>query len=157
MHSSLSFLVSGQAQQIFFYGFDSGTDVMIADPWFGCDSAVATVQEEPFKGCAPIVTSVSSIQDDMLEKQKGINNCHLHDLFLDLSIARMKIVKTYMNHHAQLDEVEDVNIYSREARHLTAWIMYHHHPDFATRRSVHNRDIAPGWGFPCRILRHTQL
>ena len=42
------------------------------DPWFGCDSAVAAVEEEPFKGSPPIVTSVSSIQDDMLEKQKGI-------------------------------------------------------------------------------------
>ena len=65
-------MVSGHAQQIFFFGFDSGTDVVIIDPWFGCDSAVATVEEEPFKGSPPIVTSVSSIQDDMLEKQKGI-------------------------------------------------------------------------------------
>ncbi|KAK1559048.1 hypothetical protein Q3G72_010013 [Acer saccharum] len=62
-----------QAQQIFFFGFDSGTDVVIADPWFGCDSAVATVEEEPFKVSPPIVTSVSSIQDNMLYKQKGIN------------------------------------------------------------------------------------
>lgn len=43
MHSSLTFLVSGQAQQIFFFGFESAGDVEGADfSSFGsCDEDVA--------------------------------------------------------------------------------------------------------------------
>lgn len=37
MHSSLSFLVSGQAQHIFFFSFESGTE-----HWLSCDCREAT-------------------------------------------------------------------------------------------------------------------
>lgn len=43
MHSSLSFFVSGQAQQIFFFGFDSAPVVGFADSWFCCKPGKANV------------------------------------------------------------------------------------------------------------------
>ncbi len=46
MHSSRSFLVSGQAQQIFFFGLVSGPAVT-ADPCF-CDEARKVKAEEAF-------------------------------------------------------------------------------------------------------------
>lgn len=47
MHSSLSLLVSGQAQQIFFLGFELDSDATAADPWLTfCDPDMAK-EERP--------------------------------------------------------------------------------------------------------------
>ncbi|CAA3013378.1 Hypothetical predicted protein [Olea europaea subsp. europaea] len=53
MHSSLSFLVSGQAQQIFF-GFESEAGVTMPEPWSFCDCK-ETTEEEFCIGKPPIV------------------------------------------------------------------------------------------------------
>lgn len=62
MHSSLSFLVSGQAQQIFFFGFDSWSDFTTAKPCFGWDPDKAKMEEASCRGTPPIVTSTRRIQ-----------------------------------------------------------------------------------------------
>lgn len=49
MHSSLSFLVSGQAQQIFFFGFESG-----AEPCSSCDFTETAGEEISLEDPAPI-------------------------------------------------------------------------------------------------------
>jgi hypothetical protein len=54
MHSSLSFLVSGHAQQIFFFGFDSAVGVAIVDPWLCADRDKATADESFCRGSPPI-------------------------------------------------------------------------------------------------------
>ncbi|CAI9773495.1 unnamed protein product [Fraxinus pennsylvanica] len=45
MHSSLSFLVSGQAQQIFFFGFESEEGATVVEPWSFCDCKETTEEE----------------------------------------------------------------------------------------------------------------
>lgn len=67
MHSSLSFLVSGQAQQIFFFGFDSGTDVEFAEPLFCPDPGRAKVEEAFCKGSPPIAA-----KDQKISLQEGL-------------------------------------------------------------------------------------
>lgn len=71
IHSSLSFLVSGQAQQIFFFGFDSVPDFVTSKPWFGCDPGKAKVEEASCRGSPPIVTNLSRIQDAEMNGAKG--------------------------------------------------------------------------------------
>ncbi|KAJ6776295.1 hypothetical protein OIU74_000468, partial [Salix koriyanagi] len=47
MHSSLSFLVSGQAQQIFFLGFDSLVEFVITDTWLTTEAGEAFCKGSP--------------------------------------------------------------------------------------------------------------
>lgn len=54
MHSSLSFLVSGQAQHIFFFGFPSGVDLTTVDAWSSFDSGNAMADEEFTTGKPPM-------------------------------------------------------------------------------------------------------
>jgi uncharacterized membrane protein len=56
MHSSLSFLVSGQAQQIFFFGFDSSPDVVISDTWLTAEEG------EAFCKGSPLITNLQKTQ-----------------------------------------------------------------------------------------------
>lgn len=58
MHSSLSFFVSGQAQQIFFFGFDSGAVAFTAETWFCCEPGKAKAEESFSKGNPPILSTL---------------------------------------------------------------------------------------------------
>lgn len=55
MHSSLSFLVSGQAQQIFFFGFESVPEAKAVVFWSFSACAEMTV-DDLWSGIPPIVS-----------------------------------------------------------------------------------------------------
>lgn len=73
MHSSLSFLVSGQAQQIFFFGLDSGV-VVTADPWFCCEAVKPMAEEELTVGSSPIFTRPGPIANRLLKRRSQRTN-----------------------------------------------------------------------------------
>lgn len=77
MHSSLSFLVSGQAQQIFFFGFVSGPVDVTPEPWFACEPCKAK-EEEIFCMDTPLIlTNPLEIKDteNRQTKEQKKNKC----------------------------------------------------------------------------------
>jgi len=66
MHSSLSFLVSGQAQQIFFLGFDSLVEFVITDTW------LTTGAGEAFCKGSPPITNLQKTHVRHKEIKKGM-------------------------------------------------------------------------------------
>lgn len=76
MHSSRSFFVSGQAQQIFFFGLVSKPDFMTADPWFGCEAGRAKAEEVLSVGSPPMSQSlqwIKTVPDRKMQKSKKHN------------------------------------------------------------------------------------